>query len=174
MPRAGRTSWTATVPPATLARVRELVAAQALNPRQIHAECNLARYVRLSTFRHWVTDERRRGTAREQGAGSREPGIGNSDAAPPTLLQAALDNALEAVLAGRVKVYELVGVIRAVADLQRVDLQKAAEQRAAELHEAKRAELRRAIDAASEGGRKAVEAQDIYAAIDRVMRGDAA
>ena len=175
--KRGRPNWYDKTPAAVRRRVTEAVEGKE-SARVIFNRLNLKRFTRLSTFRHYCTEQRRELAARKSSSVSvsdcHSPGSTASCADPRTRIrESALESIQAAIDAGNVKVYELNNTLRMLADLDRVEIQQEAERRAKELHEAKLKELRAAVETETESGTKSLSRENVYDLVDKVMRGAA-
>lgn len=161
--KCGRIGWWSKAPEALLRQVNDRIDARASSAAEIYREFNLCRFTSAGGFRVYVAQRRKERAARENGgqlsAISSQPAITAEHAEDAEqkleienpksktdgdgdLLSQCLKAIQSEVLAGRTKVYELTGAVKALMDLERVRLLAASDKRAEELHAIKLAELK--------------------------------
>lgn len=153
--RRGRTEWSTRCPPAVKARADAAIAAGRQSAAEIHAELDLGRWCRRSTFAKYVAVKRRDLAARRAEAPAGDSGAppsspccsGAPDAAAretaEAVLRTALDRMLREIELGEVPAYALPAFVRACVHLGELVIGQDGNRRAAELHEIKLADLRR-------------------------------
>lgn len=183
--KTGRVHFAKLLPPELRNRLNALVDGGQKSAAEIFTELGLVKYVAGRTLRTYVT-KRRRERAVRSGADSSdskagdmsEPSASPSQPSSDALLAASIDQAYSAVLAGQVKASTLASLIIAISSLKGSRVREDADRRASEKHEVWKAEkakvLKAAVDVQTEGGTKTLSREDIYAEIDKALRGDAA
>lgn len=172
MKKVGRKSWTSKLSPE---RMREfeghVYSREDRSGGELYDLLGLHRFaskrVVERTVREWRRDAQRRSA---HGSTQSSP---DSPVSKRALLERTLQSLHTALMLGKIKSSTFPQVIRALTGLFELDVKVEAEKRAAELHRIKMAGLKKDVDKETEGGKKKLSREQMYALIDKYARGDA-